>query len=56
MIKFKDFGYQYNMGMYAKCAEKSRKALADKDIDMFYFWSNAAREFKRRAMNGEYHE
>lgn len=47
--------YQYNMEMYAYCAERSRKHLASyrsgkESNDMFLFWCSAARGFKARAL------
>ena len=41
--------YQLNMLQRDRCAEKSREALQKNDVYMFKFWSNASREFERRA-------
>ena len=41
--------YQVSMLQRDRCAEKSREALARNDVYMFKFWSNASREFERRA-------
>lgn len=41
--------YQVSMLQRDKCAEKSREALKKNDTYMFEFWSNASREFERRA-------
>ena len=43
--------YQYYMKASEDCAHNARVAVENKDFDMFTFWSNASREFERRARN-----
>lgn len=43
------FNYQQSMAKRDAAIAKSRQVLTNNDIYMFKFWSNASREFEKRA-------